>query len=80
MGAKKARILCNYTKCAVLPLLGLQGNHDDLEIASPMKDTEGKGIMESGLCQVGDLWDIGSIQEQGDKEGNKEYDDKTEGE
>ena len=45
-----------------------------------MKDTKGKGIMESGLCQVGDLWDIGSIQEQGNKEGDKEYDDKTEGE
>ena len=79
-GAKKARILHNYAKCAVLLLLGLQDNHDDLEIASPMKDSEHKGIMESGLCQVGDLWDIGSIQEQGNKEGDKEYNDETEGE
>ena len=55
MGAKKARILCNYAKHAVLPLLGLQGTHDDSEIASPIKD---KGITESDLCQVGDLWDI----------------------
>ena len=62
----------------VLPLLGLQGNHDDPEIASPMKDTKGKGIMESGLCQVGDLWDIGSVQEQGDKEYDKECNDKSE--
>ena len=80
MGAKKARILCNYAKCAVLPSLGLQGNHDNPEIASPMKDTEGNGIMESGLCQVRDLWNIGSVQEHGNKEGNKEYDDETEGE
>ena len=78
MGEKKARILHNYAKCIILPLLRIQGNHDDPEIASPTKDTEGKGIMESGLCQVGDLWDIGSVQEQGDKEGDKEYNDETE--
>ena len=63
MGAKKARILCNYAKCIVLPLLSLQGNHDDPEIASPMEDTKSKGITESGLCQLRDLWDIGSVQE-----------------
>ena len=61
MGEKKARILHNYAKCAVLPLLGLQGNHDDPEIATPMKATEGKGITESGLYQVVNLWDIGSV-------------------
>ena len=52
MGKVRARVLCNYAKCSVLLLLGLQDNYDEPKISSPDKGNEHTiGVRE-------DLWQL----------------------
>ena len=82
MGQKRARILCNYAKRVVLPLLRLQGMYEEPEIVSPKKGKEhaieGDATMEDGLRQVKDLWDVEILCGQGDEEDEHESDEEEE--
>jgi hypothetical protein len=60
MGQARARILRNYAKRIVLPVLGLRGNYEDPEIAVDPEDGRGLcGSQETGADNV-DVLEIGS--------------------
>jgi len=58
MGLERARLLRNYAKRVVLPLLGVLGNYDEPEIASPSPVNKGKerGHTDEGEGTMEDPW------------------------
>jgi hypothetical protein len=73
IGKTRARVLRNYAKRSVLPLLGLRGNYDDPEIASPDK-ANGNAIAAVEDTTVEDsatedvLWQLEDEDEESDEE------------
>jgi hypothetical protein len=56
IGQAWARILCNYARHIVLPLLGLQGNYEELEIVvGPEAKEHGHGCQETGVDDIVDI-------------------------
>ena len=65
MGKAQARVLCNYVKHSVLPLLGLKDDYDEPKISSPDKGNERTiGVRE-------DLWQL----EDEDKDRSEDEDE-----
>lgn len=58
MGPARARVLCNYTKHIVLPLLGLQGNYEEPEITIGPKVKEDEHTCQETKGSIGDIVDI----------------------
>jgi hypothetical protein len=76
MGKGRARVLRNYAKRSVLPLLGLQGNYDDPEIPSPDKG-DGHAIIEvEDSAREDDLWQLEDEDEESDED--EDEDEETE--
>ena len=68
MGKVRARVLRNYAKRSVLPLLGLKDNYDEPEISSPDKRTI--GVRE-------DLW---QLEDEDEDRSEDEDEDRSEDE
>lgn len=79
MGQRRARILRNYAKRTVLPLLGLVNSYEEPEIPSPGTQNKGK---ERAVEAEDDTWQEGESWTDGYRSGESdEYtsDDETEG-
>jgi hypothetical protein len=81
MGKARARIIRNYAKRIILPLLGLQGNYDEPEIsASPNRAREGRTNPResSGRDQLGGT-ELDGSDEGEDEFEEDDYEDELEG-
>ncbi|KAG1851556.1 hypothetical protein C8R48DRAFT_612642 [Suillus tomentosus] len=81
MGQKQARILRNYAKRIVLPLLGLISSYEEPEIEEPeafSTGTQNKG-KERAIEIEDDLWQEGESEYKSGEYNEYESDDKTEG-
>ena len=60
MGQVRARILCNYTKCIVLPLMGLRGNYQEPGIVVDLEINEHKhnGDQETVTESINDIINV----------------------
>ena len=69
MGQARARILRNYTKCLVLPALGLQGNYKEpeVDIDPEIKPEPGHGCQETGAEFIDEIF---NISESGSNDGD----------
>jgi hypothetical protein len=59
MGQKRARVLCNYAKHIILPLLGLINSYEEPEIQEPGTQNKGKERaveMEDNMWQEAGSW------------------------
>ncbi|KIM91128.1 hypothetical protein PILCRDRAFT_1331 [Piloderma croceum F 1598] len=68
IGKMQVRVLHNYVKCSVLPLLRLQGNYDDPEIASPDKGNGNAITAVENSAMEDVLWQL----EDKDEESNED--------
>lgn len=76
MGQKQARILRNYAKRIVLPLLGLVNSYEEPE--APSAGTQNKG-KERAIETEYDLWQEGESEYGSGEYDEYESDDETEG-
>jgi hypothetical protein len=76
MGLARARILCNYAKRAVLPLLGLDGDYDEAEIDSHNEEVSwlAYNSQEFHTNVVANIEDEG---EESDEQSDEQSDEET---
>jgi hypothetical protein len=79
MGQARARILRNYAKRIVLPLLGLRGNYEEPElVADPDIEEHEHGHQETWAESVGDIIDVSeSGSDDGDGKSTASNEDNT---
>ena len=70
MGPARARVLRNYTKRVILPLLGLRGDYEDPEITVDPKAKEDKHTCQETKASIDDIVDIS-------ESGNDDENDKS---
>jgi hypothetical protein len=76
MGQARARILRNYARRIVLPLLGLRGNYEEPEIVvDPEAKGHGRGCQETGADDIVDISESGS--DDGDDKNSISNEDDT---
>ena len=71
MGKARARVLRNYAKRSVLPLLGLKDNYDEPEISSLDKGNE---------CTIGVREDLWQLEDEDEDRSEDEDEDRSEDE
>ena len=70
MGPARARVLRNYTKHVILPLLGLRGDYKDPKITVDPKAEEDKHTCQETKASIDDIVDIS-------ESGNDDENDKS---
>lgn len=77
MGRARARVLRNYARRCVLPVLGLKGNYDNPEIASLDKGNTHAMVEVEDSTREDDLWQLEDDDDESNEDNESNEDDES---